>query len=344
MNEQQIKELTNLIYDEDPIAIRNFILETLPEEQVRQDFILGNQAVELFREADNENKIASAQAILDLLPNVDLQRQFLERVGTIHEGERDNAHSIFSLVLTYGSVELVQQEIDNPRYELLDLILDEGGTNGFIDAVNFHKQEVVDIILRSLESQNDRITLINTIFEGISNNFGEDQDAANMVETILDVLDSEHQRILVLSQIGGQAFESMVSNDHINTVNLMLASLENDEQRQDLVSRIDRNTEYESEEMRKILDVFEQIVSDEYESSASYYPESDNDQNGSEVENNEEDLDETLQSETSIDQEESESKSQEIDNKRKSPSRSPSPTSSKKFRGEEHDKEDGQGI
>ncbi len=225
MNEQQIKQLTDLIYAEEPEEVRDFILATLPDATTRQGFILGERGAALFGEAEEEGKISSAQAMHDLLPDVDLQRQLLKRVGTVEGREYlDNSRSVFGLILTYGSPGLVRQEIDNSNADaLLDLVLNDVGIEGFQDAVNFNKQEVVEAVLSSLESQDDRVMLITAAL--LNDNLGEDQSAANIVETMLDALDFSHQQEFILSEVGMQFFERAVSSGYIDTVRLMLDSL-----------------------------------------------------------------------------------------------------------------------
>lgn len=386
MNEQQINQLTDLIYGENPAGVRDFILATLPDAATRQGFILGEQSTALFREAEEEGKISSAQAMYDLLPDVDLQRQLLERVGTLEGREYlDNSRSVFGLILTYGSPGLVRQEIDNSNAdELLDLVLNDVGIEGFKDAVNFNKQEAVEAVLGSLESQDDRVMLITAAL--LNDNLGEDQSAANIVETMLNALDFSHQQEFILSEVGMQFFERSVSSGYIDTVHLMLDSLVNDERRHELVIGVDRNREYESEEMQEILDTFQQeelaseglyLGDDEHES----FEGSSNSGNSSEGDSNhldqsgDEEVDNILenplnaqilnvqgnildgfdafsptmlsasQQELEESELESESEGEEINSKKRVPSRSPSSINFKKYRSNEHDREGGgQGV
>ncbi len=378
MNEQQINQLTDLIYGENPAGVRDFILATLPDATTRQGFILGEQSTALFREAEEEGKISSAQAMQDLLPDVDLQRQLLERVGTLEGREYlDNSRSVFGLILTYGSPGLVRQEIDNSNADaLLDLVLNDVGIEGFQDAVNFNKQEVVEAVLSSLESQDDRVMLITAAL--LNDNLGEDQSAANIVETMLDALDFSHQQEFILSEVGMQFFERAVSSGYIDTVRLMLDSLENDERRHELVIGIDRNREYESEEMQEELALEGLYLGDDEHES---FEGSSNSGNSSEGDSNhldqsgDEEVDNILenplnaqvlnvqgnildgfdafsptmlsasQQELEESELESESEGEEINSKKRVPSRSPSSINFKKYRSNEHDREGGgQGV
>ena len=378
MNEQQINQLTDLIYGENPAGVRDFILATLPDATTRQGFILGEQSTALFREAEEEGKISSAQAMQDLLPDVDLQRQLLERVGTLEGREYlDNSRSVFGLILTCGSPGLVRQEIDNSNADaLLDLVLNDVGIEGFQDAVNFNKQEVVEAVLSSLESQDDRVMLITAAL--LNDNLGEDQSAANIVETMLDALDFSHQQEFILSEVGMQFFERAVSSGYIDTVRLMLDSLENDERRHELVIGIDRNREYESEEMQEELALEGLYLGDDEHES---FEGSSNSGNSSEGDSNhldqsgDEEVDNILenplnaqvlnvqgnildgfdafsptmlsasQQELEESELESESEGEEINSKKRVPSRSPSSINFKKYRSNEHDREGGgQGV
>ena len=378
MNEQQINQLTDLIYGENPAGVRDFILATLPDATTRQGFILGEQSTALFREAEEEGKISSAQAMHDLLPDVDLQRQLLERVGTLEGHEYlDNSRSVFGLILTCGSPGLVRQEIDNSNADaLLDLVLNDVGIEGFQDAVNFNKQEVVEAVLSSLESQDGRVMLITAAL--LNDNLGEDQSAANIVETMLDALDFSHQQEFILSEVGMQFFERAVSSGYIDTVRLMLDSLENDERRHELVIGIDRNREYESEEMQEELALEGLYLGDDEHES---FEGSSNSGNSSEGDSNhldqsgDEEVDNILenplnaqvlnvqgnildgfdafsptmlsasQQELEESELESESEGEEINSKKRVPSRSPSSINFKKYRSNEHDREGGgQGV
>ena len=378
MNEQQIKQLTDLIYAEEPEEVRDFILATLPDAATRQGFILGERGAALFGEAEEEGKISSAQAMHDLLPDVDLQRQLLERVGTVEGREYlDNSRSVFGLILTYGSPGLVRQEIDNSNADaLLDLVLNDVGIDGLQDAVNFNKQEVVEAVLSSLESQDDRLMLITAAL--LNDNLGEDQSAANIVETMLDALDFSHQQEFILSEVGMQFFERAVSSGYIDTVRLMLDSLENDERRHELVIGIDRNREYESEEMQEELALEDLYLGDDEHES---FEGSSNSGNSSEGDSNhldqsgDEEVDNILenplnaqvlnvqgnildgfdafsptmlsasQQELEESELESESEGEEINSKKRVPSRSPSSINFKKYRPNEHDREgSGQGV
>ena len=378
MNEQQIKQLTDLIYAEEPEEVRDFILATLPDAATRQGFILGERGAALFGEAEEEGKISSAQAMHDLLSDVDLQRQLLERVGTLEGREYlDNSRSVFGLILTYGSPGLVRQEIDNSNADaLLDLVLNDVGIDGLQDAVNFNKQEVVEAVLSSLESQDDRLMLITAAL--LNDNLGEDQSAANIVETMLDALDFSHQQEFILSEVGMQFFERAVSSGYIDTVRLMLDSLENDERRHELVIGIDRNREYESEEMQEELALEGLYLGDDEHES---FEGSSNSGNSSEGDSNhldqsgDEEVDNILenplnaqvlnvqgnildgfdafsptmlsasQQELEESELESESEGEEINSKKRVPSRSPSSINFKKYRSNEHDREGGgQGV
>lgn len=376
MNEQQINQLTDLIYDENPVGVRDFILATLPDAATRQGFILGEQSTALFREAEEEGKISSAQAMHDLLPDVDLQRQLLKSVGTLEGREYlDNSRSVFGLILTYGSPELVTQEIYNSNADaLLDLVLNDVGIDGLQDAVNFNKQEVVKAVLSSLESQDDRLMLIRGVL--FNDNLDEDQSAANIVETMLDALDFPYD--FILNEVGMRFFESLVFRGYIDTVNLMLDSLEDDEQKQYLVSGIVRNREDESEEMQEILDAFQQeelasdgSVSDGgYESYEGGTPNSETSNEefsvhsedeadlviadpvnaqtlniqGNILDNFDTEFPPAMFAEAGSELEGSESEGEEVNNEKRALSRSPSPRDFKKYKPSEHDKEGGQGV
>lgn len=254
MNEQQLEQLSTLIEAENPAAITAFITSTIPLAEERNNFILGEVGVRLFKEADENGYVLSVQALHDLLPNQESQRRLLALVATNpNDISLDNERSLFEKIIVYGSTDLLRSEIQDANIASLDLILCEKGVSGFEDAVNFNKIETVQVLIQALESQDDRVRLIKTMFGEVSDSFVDPLEVRNMLLTLLEELNPEKQKDLILGEVGIDAFERMVINDQVDSVNLVLNYLDND-QKMDLVSSIDRSIEHESPAMRVILD------------------------------------------------------------------------------------------
>jgi hypothetical protein len=254
MNEQQLEQLSTLIEAENPAAIKAFITSTIPLAEERNNFILGEVGVRLFKEADENGYVLSVQALHDLLPNQESQRQLLALVATNpNDISLDNERSLFEKIVVYGSTDLLRSEIQDANIASLDLILCEKGVSGFEDAVNFNKIETVQVLIQALESQDDRVMLIKTMFGEVSDSFVDPLEVRNMLLTLLEELNPEKQKDLILGEVGIDAFERMVINDQVDSVNLVLNYLDND-QKMDLVSSIDSSIEHESPAMRVILD------------------------------------------------------------------------------------------
>lgn len=218
-----------MVWDKDHEAVSEMIYEL--DEDVRRNLLLSPVYNRVLSEANDYEDVKTALVVYNARQEIDIPQQSTDEELFGNELMYDD---IATLITTYTSS------------HFRAMIFSNEGIAAFADKITADDDddevEVVKMVLNALKNNEDRLTLLTTILEDGSTLFDRN-DEPEMAQAMLDSLTPENQTALILSESGKTAFDWMVRQEQIDSVNLMLGRLSSNEQRQELIESLSEDLE-----------------------------------------------------------------------------------------------------